>query len=131
MAADGQPGFIECKPNKMTFTIDAPDFDPFVANVLKEGGSLVGGTGVMFSNRRRNKWAGRTNDAQRDGKRLTFGADVNESMGYAPLSTRCVNMLISDSDMKELSQVHQYTGSRTIPSGEGRIGGAEPEHGEP
>jgi hypothetical protein len=81
-AQNGLPGFIEANYSFMNFQIDAPDFDPVVENITREPGCPVGGTGVMFSNRRRNKWAGRVVGSTRTDSHLNFTVEVNESLGY-------------------------------------------------
>jgi hypothetical protein len=80
-AANGEPGFITCEPRKMSFEVGTPDFDPIVSNITKEGGSLIGGTGVMYTNRRRNKWAGHTANVRREGEHLSFDVQINEALG--------------------------------------------------
>jgi hypothetical protein len=71
-AANGKPGFITCRPRKMTFEMDAPEFDLIVANITREGGSLIGGTETIYSHQLRSKWAGHTVNVQRE--RARYGS---------------------------------------------------------
>jgi predicted pyridoxine 5'-phosphate oxidase superfamily flavin-nucleotide-binding protein len=77
----GEPGFIKVL-NEGTLLIDADVWagDP-IRNTAAPGG-LIAGLGVMFENRRRNKFAGRIRETSKSGDRIKMLVDVDETIGW-------------------------------------------------
>ncbi|EIN06374.1 hypothetical protein PUNSTDRAFT_114962 [Punctularia strigosozonata HHB-11173 SS5] len=79
----GRPGFIRV-PNESRIKISADvwEGDP-IRKTAAEGG-LAAGLGIMFANRRRNKFAGRLGVVQRGKDQLELAIDVDEALGNCP-----------------------------------------------
>lgn len=82
-AANGKPGFIKF-PRYSTLSINATlwDGEPLARNSREDpGGMLVAGIGVDYSNRRRNKFAGKISRFQKTETEIKLDITVNESLG--------------------------------------------------
>jgi predicted pyridoxine 5'-phosphate oxidase superfamily flavin-nucleotide-binding protein len=81
-ANSGEASFISSPhPRQLLVGADVWEGDPIAAYEDGSGG-LVAGLGIMFHNRRRNKFAGRVSGLQRVGGQLNLSIQVEEAVGY-------------------------------------------------
>jgi hypothetical protein len=79
----GEVGFMESlSPGTLEIHAGIVEGDPILDNVqTSDDDSLIAGVGVMFHNRRRNKFAGRIKAAKRSENSLNLSLEVNEALG--------------------------------------------------
>ncbi|TFK32247.1 hypothetical protein BDQ12DRAFT_617438 [Crucibulum laeve] len=85
---DGKPGFIK-HPRYTTLVIHAMmwDGEPFLENAKRfesDGNMLAAGIGIDFSNRRRNKLAGKITKLELENGSAVIELTVNQALGNCP-----------------------------------------------
>jgi len=84
LSQSGEPGFIT-SPDDTTLImkVNVGDGDPLTENISEanEGKKLIAGLGIDFSNRRRNKFAGRISSTKRLGSSMELTLKINQTLG--------------------------------------------------
>lgn len=83
-ARNGQPGFIQSPDSRLLkISADVWEGDPVAENAgyNESEPGLTAGLGIMFNNRRRNKFAGKIAQWKRHEATLEFDVQIDEAVG--------------------------------------------------